>query len=99
MINRRAFLGALGPLVAPCVAEAQQATTLHRIGVLAPYLAADPVAETLRQALRDVGYAEGRTVAIEWRQVGDDPARLLAAAAELARLELAASRPWPGSSR
>ena len=88
-MNRRAFLGAFGFLAVPLAAEAQQATRPHRIGVLAPYLAADPVADKLRPALRDVGYEEGRTVAIEWRQAGDDAARLLAAAAELARLDLA----------
>ena len=44
----------------------------------------------MRHALRDVGYVEGRTAALEWRNVGDDTARLPTLAAELARLELAA---------
>jgi hypothetical protein len=44
----------------------------------------------MRQALRDHGYVEGRTIAIEWRYVGGDTARLPTLAAELAQLELAA---------
>jgi putative ABC transport system substrate-binding protein len=77
-------------LVASLGAEAQQTTKLHRIGILFPYAAGDPLNEEMRQALRDVGYVEGRAVALEWRNVGDDTACLPTLAAELARLELAA---------
>jgi ABC-type uncharacterized transport system substrate-binding protein len=87
-MDRRAFLGTLGLLAAPLAAEAQP--SLHRIGILFPYVAADPLNEKMRQALRDLGYVEGRTIAIEWRYVGGDTARLSALASELARLELAA---------
>jgi ABC-type uncharacterized transport system substrate-binding protein len=77
-------------LLAPPAGEAQQTTKLHRIGILFPYVAADPLNEKMRQAFRDLGYIEGHTIAIEWRYVGGDTARLPALAAELARLELAA---------
>ena len=86
-MDRRAFLGMLGLIIASRVTEAQQATRLHRIGVLSPYVAADPVTEKLRQALRDLGYVEGRTIAIEWRYVGGDTERLLPLASELTPLE------------
>lgn len=44
MMERRTFLGTLGPIVlaAPFAAEAQQATKIARRGYLAPVLAADP---------------------------------------------------------
>jgi ABC-type uncharacterized transport system substrate-binding protein len=81
---------AVSLLVASLAAEAQQTTKLHRIGILFPYAAGDPLNEEMRQALGEVGYVEGRTVTLEWRNVGDDIARLPTLAAELARLELAA---------
>ena len=91
-MNRRTFLCGLtlGTLSAPLAAGALQTTKLHRIGILFPYVAADPLNEEMRQAFRDLGYIEGRTIAIEWRYVGGDTARLPALAAELAQLELAA---------
>lgn len=42
----------------------------------------------MRQALRDVGYVEGRDIAVEWRYAEGQTTRLPALAAELARLEL-----------
>jgi putative tryptophan/tyrosine transport system substrate-binding protein len=81
---------ALGLALAPSMAEAQQPTKVHRVGILFPYAAADPLNGQMQQALRDLGYVEGRTIAMEWRYVGDDSARLPALAAELAQLELAA---------
>src|SRR5262245_5816154 len=88
VIDRRAFLGAFVLLAAPRVGEAQSTTPqLPRIGILLPYAAADPVTEKMRQAFRALGHVEGRTIAIEWRHVGSDTARLQAVAAELARLE------------
>jgi putative ABC transport system substrate-binding protein len=91
-MNRRTFLCGLtlGTLSAPLAAGALQTTKLHRIGILFPYVAADPLNEEMRQAFRDLGYIEGRTIAIEWRYVGGDTARLPALAAELAQFELAA---------
>jgi len=81
---------AVSLVLAPLVAEAQQTTKLPRVGILFPYVAADPLNEEMRQAFRDLGYIEGLTIAIEWRYVGGDTARLPALAAELAQLELAA---------
>ncbi|HKB23524.1 MAG TPA: ABC transporter substrate-binding protein [Methylomirabilota bacterium] len=56
-------------LVAPIVAEAQQAAKVYRIGFLGnstPALEAHLVAG-FRSGLRDLGYEEGRNVAIEYR--------------------------------
>jgi putative ABC transport system substrate-binding protein len=61
-------------------AEAQP-TKIYRIGYLGP----GPVDEAFRQALRDLGYIEGKNLIIEHRQ---GPARLAELAAELTRLEL-----------
>jgi putative tryptophan/tyrosine transport system substrate-binding protein len=69
-MNRRAFVTGLGAvLAAPRAAEAQQAARVWRIG----YLAAGDGSENLtylnafRQGLRELGYVEGRSIAIEYR--------------------------------
>jgi putative ABC transport system substrate-binding protein len=52
---------------APLAAEAQQAAKIARIGYLAGDLAAGPhLHGAFRQGLRDLGYVEGRNVAIEY---------------------------------
>ena len=60
---------ALGIFLAPLAADAQQAEKVSRIGYLG---AASPSAvphlvEAFRQGLRDLGYIEGRNIAIEYR--------------------------------
>ena len=66
------FLGAL-------VADAQQASRIYRVGFLATTTQGNelsPVA-ALRDGLRDLGYVEGRNLAIEYRWADDKyPARL-----------------------
>jgi putative ABC transport system substrate-binding protein len=69
-MNRRTFLCGLtlGALAAPLAAEAQQAAKVARIGILTINLAAAPHnIEAFLQGLRDLGYVEGRNVAIEYR--------------------------------
>src|SRR4029450_4428621 len=61
----------------------------HRVGIFFSYVATDPLTEEMRQAFRDLGYFEGRTIAIEWRHIGGDTARLPALVADLVQLELA----------
>ncbi len=75
-------------LTGPLAVGAQQAGKLPTIGVLEPYPAADPIKEQIRQALRAVGYAEGRDIIVEWRYGDGQTARLPAFATELARLKL-----------
>jgi putative ABC transport system substrate-binding protein len=69
MMDRRIFLMTVaGLLAAPLAAEAQQAGKVYRIGVLTPS-ANVPLAtfDAFRQTLRELGYVEGRNIAIEWR--------------------------------
>ena len=75
-------------LMGPLALGAQQPGKLPRIGVLEPYPAADPINEQIRQALRAVGYAEGRDIVVEWRYGDGQTARLPTFATELARLKL-----------
>jgi len=89
--TRRAFIGTLagGLLAAPLAAEAQQAAKVARIGFLALNMAAAPhLREAFRQGLRDLGYVEGRTVVIEYRDAEGKPERLPALAAELVALKV-----------
>ena len=86
-MDRRVFLDTLagGLLTAPLSAEAQQAGKLARIGVLYPGGAAPlaPRMEAFRQGLRDHGYVEGTTIAIDVRYADGRPERLPQLAAEL----------------
>ncbi|HEV8472794.1 MAG TPA: ABC transporter substrate-binding protein [Methylomirabilota bacterium] len=83
-MNRRAFIAtATAILVAPLAAEAQPAGKMFRIGVLGI-----DSRELLRQSLRDVGYVEGRNLAIEWRDAEGKPERFGDLAAELVRLKV-----------
>jgi len=58
---------ALSILVAPLAAEAQPARKMPRIGVLAPDTPAGPWVDAFRQGLRDLGYVEGQTIALDIR--------------------------------
>jgi len=70
-MKRRTFLGMLagGLLAAPLAAEAQPQARVARIGVIpsgSPATSAASV-DTFRQRLRELGYVEGRNIAIEVR--------------------------------
>jgi putative ABC transport system substrate-binding protein len=90
-MNRREFIRTVSVslLAAPLVAEAQQAAKVPRIGWLPVNLAAGPVnLEPFRQALRDLGYVEGRNLVIETRDAEGRLERLPALAAELVALKV-----------
>jgi len=57
---------ALGLLVVPLTTGAQHLAQIPRIGYLADS-AFRASADVLRQALRELGYVEGQTIAFEWR--------------------------------
>jgi putative ABC transport system substrate-binding protein len=72
------------------VAEAQQPAKVPRIGFLttpSPTAAAYYL-EAFREGLRELGYVEGKTIAIEYRFAEGRPERLPALAAELVRLKV-----------
>jgi putative ABC transport system substrate-binding protein len=73
---------------APLAAEAQQTGKVYRIGVLSPGTAPPGPLEALRQGLRELGYDEGRNLAIEWRFAGATNERLRDLAEELVRLKM-----------
>jgi putative ABC transport system substrate-binding protein len=87
-MDRRAFITMVGGsvLAAPLVAEAQQTGKVWRIGVLG--IGLPTVASTLRQALRDLGYVDGRNLVIESRIAEGRLDRLPDLAAELVRLNV-----------
>jgi ABC-type uncharacterized transport system substrate-binding protein len=90
-VNRRAFVTGLGAvLAAPLAVEAQPAATVARIGYLSPSgnRAFPEVTEAFRQGLRDLGYVEGRNIAIEYRSAEGKPERLRHLAAELVALKV-----------
>jgi len=89
-VQRRDFLIAAGALLAaPLAAEAQQGAKVPRIGYLATSLGPSPhLREAFLQGLRDLGYAEGRNVVIEYRDPEGKLERLPALAAELAALKV-----------
>ncbi len=68
MMNRRTFLCGLtlGALAAPLGGEAQQAAKVYRIGFLSLLHGPGPFEEVFRQALRELGWIEGRNVAFEY---------------------------------
>jgi putative ABC transport system substrate-binding protein len=91
VIGRRAFISGttLGLLATPLAAEGQQAEKVYRVGILS----AGP--QTLRetdavfsQALRELGWIEGKNVVFETRYADDRLDRLPELAAELIRLKV-----------
>jgi putative tryptophan/tyrosine transport system substrate-binding protein len=77
-------------LAVAVIAEAQQPKKVHRIGyltVLGPATESTR-AETIRLALRELGYVEGQNVAFEYRYAERKADRLPELAAELVRLKV-----------
>ena len=77
-------------LATPLAAEGQAPAKVPRIGFLSSRSLADSthLLESLRQGLRELGYVEGHTIAIEYRSAEGRPERLPALAAELVRLKV-----------
>src|SRR5262245_25468620 len=85
IVDRRGFLAAVAGSLVPLAAAAQQAAGAYRVGLLmgsseafvAPYIA------IFRQALRALGYIEGKNIALEYRYADGHYDRLPLLAAEL----------------
>jgi len=90
-MNRRTAIQRLATffLTTASLAEAQQAGKVPRIGfLLGSSPGPDPRVEAFRQGLRDLGYIEGKNIAIEWRYAEGKEDRLPELAAELVRLNV-----------
>jgi len=92
MNNRRKLIVALGAsaLTAPLASSAQQQGKVWRIGFLGVTSASGYASEleAIRQRLRDLGYAEGRNIVIEYRWAEGNPERLKEMAAGLVALKV-----------
>jgi putative tryptophan/tyrosine transport system substrate-binding protein len=89
-LPRAALVGALafGLLVASPAREAQPAGKIARLGVLLfTTPAADPNLPAFLAGLRDLGYVDGRNVAIEYRSAEGRPERVGALALQLVSLK------------
>jgi putative ABC transport system substrate-binding protein len=81
----------IGLLGAMAESNAQPAAKTYRVGWLgqgAPLAAADRNAGDFQQALRDLGYVEGKNIVIEYRYAGGSFDRLPELAAELVQLKV-----------
>jgi len=103
VMDRRAFISGLtlGLLAVPLAAAAQPAGQVYRIGFLGAASPSGyaPLVEALRLGLRDLGYVEGKNLAIEYRWAEGKYDRLPDLAAELVRqkVDLIVTHGTPGS--
>lgn len=90
---------ALGLLLAPLPADAQQPGKVYRIGYLSGGWAAMGYTDIFRQSLRELGWVEGQNVLIEARYAEGRYERLDALAAELVALkvDVIVASPTPGA--
>ena len=87
MVPRCRGLRHTDPARAPLATDAQQLAKVARIGFLAMTGGAgSPRVEAFRQGLQDLGYVEGKTMALAYRSADGKPERLPALAAELVQL-------------
>jgi ABC-type uncharacterized transport system substrate-binding protein len=90
-MRRRNFIaGVAGAAAWPLAARAQQAAKLPTIGFLGPGASSShgPWLVSFIQRLRELGWAEGRNVALEVRWAAGRPERFAEIAAEFARLKV-----------
>jgi putative ABC transport system substrate-binding protein len=89
-VDRRRFLltSLAGALAVPLTAGAQQAGKVPRIGYLHIAPRAGPFAQAFEQKLRELGYVEGKNVAIEFRTAEGRFERLPDLASELVGLKV-----------
>jgi len=104
-MRRRDFIAGLSgaTLAWPLKSVAQQTDQLRRIGILSPFSKAAMTGASYRgllDGLRNLGYVEGRSLAIEWRFANNDVQRLPALVAELvnAKVEVIVTQSTPAVS-
>ena len=81
----RAAALTLATISSPLVAECQPAGNPARIGVLCLISCEGPGVDAFREALRELGYVEGRTLTFEYRDATGKAERLTTLADELVR--------------
>jgi putative ABC transport system substrate-binding protein len=89
-MERRTFMALVsgGLLTSPLAVEAQQAEKVYRLGYLGGGVPDERnrlLLDSFRQALRDLGYLEGRNIVVEIRYAEGKVERLPELAAELVR--------------
>jgi putative ABC transport system substrate-binding protein len=88
-MERRQFIALLGGAAAawPMIARAQQSERVRRVGVLTQYRESEPAVTPLIAAftrrLGDLGWSEGRNIALEYRWTAAEPEPTARFAAEL----------------
>jgi len=88
-VNRRTFVAGSVCLFALSLAVHAQPVGKHpRIGILRPGTPPDPLLDAFRQGLRDLGYAEGHNISIEYRWAEGKEERFPSLAADLVRLKV-----------
>ena len=89
-MNRRTAIRRLATffLTTASLAHAQQPKKIPLMGYLSNQARGHRNAEAFRQGLRDLGYVEGQTIAIEYRSSEGNTDRLPSLAAELVRLKV-----------
>jgi putative ABC transport system substrate-binding protein len=88
VVNRRTWLvGSLGFLATPVAVKAQPGK-VPRVGLLWPDSPPSPRIDEFRRSLLDLGYAEGKTIVIEYRYAEGKRDRLPELADELVRLKV-----------
>lgn len=83
--RRRALCSAIAALL---VANARAQARVHRIGYLSLRGSRTAIDDAFMAGMRELGYVEGRNLAVEYRWAANDAARLDPLAAELARLDV-----------
>jgi len=101
-MDRRASITVAGGsiLVAPLVAEGQQAGNVPRIGFLSWGFPppSDPWGKPFRERLRELGYVEGQSIVIEYRWAQEQSDRAADLASELVRLRVDIIVAWVSSA-
>jgi putative ABC transport system substrate-binding protein len=99
MIVRIALSAALALLAAPGATGAQPAGQVSRVGFLGARSSASANVEAFRQGLRELGWAEGQNIVIEYRFAEGRFDRLPDLAADLVRLkvDVMTAAPTPGA--
>jgi putative ABC transport system substrate-binding protein len=90
-VRRRGFITVLGGAAAwPLAGHAQQPERIRRVGVLIAFSENDPVAHAsvaaFTQAMRSLGWVEGKNIRLDYRFAAGDPALFEKYAAELVAL-------------